>query len=93
MKTVLSAAAAAMIMMPVMQTTHAQEVYIQGGTLGAGLGAAYSLNSWAGVHAEVEGLGFSHSFNVSGNKYDGHLSLKQGGLYLDLFHLQTAVSG
>lgn len=85
MKRVLSAAAAAMIIMLATQTTHAQEVYIQGGTLGAGLGAAYSLNSWAGVHAEVEGLGFSHSFNVSGNKYDGHLSLKQGGLYLDLF--------
>jgi hypothetical protein len=64
---------------------HAQEVYVHGGTLGAGVGAAYSLNTWAGVHAEVEGFGLSHSVNVDQNKYDGHLSLKQGGLYLDLF--------
>jgi hypothetical protein len=84
-KTVLSAAAAAMIAMLATQTTQAQEVYVQGGTLGGGVGAAYSLNSWAGVHAEVEGFGFSHSFNVDGAKYDGHLSLIQGGLYLDLF--------
>ena len=38
-----------------------------------------------GVHAEFEGLGFSHSVNVSGNEYDGHVKLLQGGLYLDLF--------
>jgi hypothetical protein len=66
-------------------TAHAQEVYVQGGTLGAGIGAAYSINNWAGVHAEVEGFGLSHSFDVDDNKYDGHLSLKQGGLYFDLF--------
>ena len=85
MNTVLSAATAAMIAMLATDVAHAQEVYVQGGTLGAGIGAAYPFNSWSGVHAEVEGFGFSHSFTASGNQYDGHLSLKQGGLYLDLF--------
>ena len=85
MNTVLRAATAATIATLATGVAHAQEVYVQGGTLGAGIGAAYSFNSWSGAHAEVEGFGLSHSFDVSGNKYDGHLSLKQGGLYLDLF--------
>jgi hypothetical protein len=37
-------------------TAHAQEIYVHGGTLGAGIGAALPLNSWAGVHAEFEGF-------------------------------------
>ncbi|MFT4503625.1 hypothetical protein [Caballeronia sp. 15711] len=69
---------------------HSQEIYVQGGTLGAGIGAAYSFNSWSGVHAEVGGFGLSHSFTVDDNKYDGHLSLKQGGLYLDLFPFSSS---
>jgi hypothetical protein len=71
-------------------TAHAQEIYVHGGTLGAGIGAALPLNSWAGVHAEFEGLGFSHSVNVDQNKYDGHLKLLQGGLYLDVFPFQSS---
>jgi hypothetical protein len=63
----------------------AQEIYVQGGTLGAGVGAAYSFNTWSGVHAEVEGFGLSHSVTIDDVKYDGHLKLLQGGLYLDLF--------
>jgi hypothetical protein len=82
---VKKAALAATVAMMMAGAAHAQEVYVHGGTLGAGIGAALPLNSWAGVHAEFEGLGFSHSVNVSGNDYDGHLKLLQGGLYLDLF--------
>ncbi len=71
-------------------TVQAQEVYVHGGTLGAGIGAAYSLNSWAGVHAEFEGFGLSHSFDVNENQYDGHLKLLQGGLYLDVFPFRAS---
>jgi len=88
--TVLRAATAATIATLAMGVVHAQEVYVLGGTLGAGVGAAYPFNSWAGVHADVEGFGLSHSFNVSGSEYDGHLSLKQGGLYLDLFPFSSS---
>ncbi|WP_144153105.1 hypothetical protein [Paraburkholderia sp. BCC1885] len=65
--------------------SNAQEVYVQGGTLGAGIGAALPLSSWAGVHADFDGFGYSHTVTVAGNQYDGHLKLLQGGLYLDLF--------
>lgn len=68
----------------------AQEVYVQGGSLGAGVGAALPLNSWAGVHAELEGFGLSHSVTVDGNLYDGRLTLLQGGLYLDLFPFSSS---
>lgn len=84
MKKVWSAAAAATFAMSA-GAAHGQEVYVHGGTLGLGIGGAMGLTSWAGVHAEVEGLGFSHAVHVDENRYDGHLSLKQGGLYLDLF--------
>ncbi|RFU48338.1 hypothetical protein [Paraburkholderia sp. DHOC27] len=68
----------------------AQEVYVQGGSLGAGIGASMPLNSWAGVHAELEGFGLSHNVNVDGNQYDGRLTLLQGGLYLDLFPFKSS---
>ncbi|MGF6771564.1 hypothetical protein P3T18_004051 [Paraburkholderia sp. GAS199] len=68
----------------------AQEIYVHGGTLGAGIGAALPLTSWSGVHAEIEGLGFSHSVDVDENRYDGHLKLLQGGLYLDLFPFSSS---
>lgn len=90
MNIVLRAATAAAIATMATSAAHAQEIYVQGGTLGAGIGAAYSFNSWSGVHAEVEGFGLSHSFTVDDNKYDGHLSLKQGGLYLDLFPFSSS---
>ena len=79
------AALVAAVAMVMAGAVDAQEIYAHGGTLGAGIGAALPLASWAGVHAEFEGLGFSHSVNVSGNEYDGHVKLLQGGLYLDLF--------
>ncbi|MGF6534036.1 MULTISPECIES: hypothetical protein [Paraburkholderia] len=81
--TVILAASAA-------STVSAQEVYVQGGTLGAGVGAALPLSSWAGVHAELEGFGLSHSVTVDGNVYDGRLTLLQGGLYLDLFPFSSS---
>ena len=68
----------------------AQEVYVQGGTLGGGVGAAMPLSSWAGVHAELEGFGLSHTVTVDGNQYAGHLTLLQGGLYLDLFPFKSS---
>ncbi len=90
MKQVKIAALVAAIAMLAAGAAHSQEVYVQGGSLGAGVGAAMPLNSWAGVHAELEGLGFSHSVNVDGNQYDGHLRLLQGGLYLDLFPFSSS---
>lgn len=89
MRKFLSAAAAAGIAVCA-SNAQAQEIYAHAGTLGAGLGAAYSLTTWAGVHAEVEGFGLSHSVTVDENKYDGHLSLKQGGVYLDLFPFRNS---
>jgi hypothetical protein len=64
---------------------HAQELYVHGGTLGAGLGIALPLNSWSGIHADIEGFSLSHSFDADGTRYDGRLKLLQGGAYLDLF--------
>jgi hypothetical protein len=88
-KKVLGAASAAIIAM-LATNAHAQEVYVHGGSLGAGIGAAYSLNNWAGVHAEMEGFGLSHAVTVDDNKYEGHLNLIQGGLYLDLFPFKNS---
>lgn len=92
MKQVKLAALAATVMVMTVATTQAeaQEIYAHGGTLGAGVGAALPLNSWAGVHAEFEGFGLSRSFNVDGNQYDGHLKLLQGGLYVDLFPFKSS---
>jgi hypothetical protein len=84
---VLVAVAASAVMA---STAQAQEFYLHGGTLGAGIGAALPLNSWTGVHAEFEGLGFSHSVNVNDNEYDGHLKLLQGGLYFDVFPFRSS---
>lgn len=63
----------------------AQEVYLQGGTQGGGIGAALPLTSWLGVHADLNGFNYSHEFHAGGNKFDGDLKVRHGGLYLDLF--------
>ncbi|WP_408481578.1 hypothetical protein [Paraburkholderia graminis] len=86
----LAAVAAMAGLVALTNTAHAQEIYVHGGTLGGGIGAALPLNSWTGVHAEFEGLGFSHSVNVNENEYDGHLKLLQGGLYLDVFPFRSS---
>lgn len=90
MKQVINAALVAAIATVAAGAVDAQEIYVHGGTLGAGVGAALPLNSWAGVHAEMEGFGFSHSVTVDDNRYDGHLTLLQGGLYLDLFPIPSS---
>jgi hypothetical protein len=68
-----------------MAQVHAQEVYVTGGTLGAGLGGALNLSPHFGVHADAEGFGLSHTVTVDDNRYEGHLTLAQGGTYLDVF--------
>lgn len=90
MKRVINAAVVAALATAMVGAAQAQEMYVHGGTLGAGVGAALPLNSWAGVHAEIEGFGLSHSVNTNGNEYDGHLKLLQGGLYLDLFPFSSS---
>ncbi len=90
MKQAIQAVMVATVATAMAGAAQAQEIYAHGGTLGAGIGAALPLNSWAGVHAELEGFGLSHSLNVDGNQYDGHLKLLQGGLYLDLFPFKSS---
>lgn len=90
MKLVKDAAVVAALATMMVGAAQAQEIYVHGGSLGAGVGAALPLTSWAGLHAEVEGFGLSHSVNVNENEYDGHLKLLQGGLYLDLFPFSSS---
>jgi hypothetical protein len=71
-------------------TVMAQEVYVQGGTQGGGVGAALGLTSWAGVHADINGFNLSHEFHAGGNKFDGQLKVRHAGLYLDLFPFTSA---
>jgi hypothetical protein len=61
------------------------DLYLQGGTQGGGIGYAFPLTSWAGLHADINGAGFSHTFSSGGNTYDAHAHLLSGGTYLDLF--------
>jgi hypothetical protein len=89
-KNVIGAVALTWVSLFIGSAAQAQEIYVHGGTLGAGVGAAYSFNTWSGVHAEVEGFGLSHSVTIDDIKYDGHLKLLQGGLYLDLFPIPNS---
>ncbi|CAD6525222.1 hypothetical protein [Paraburkholderia metrosideri] len=68
-----------------MDSLHAQQVYVQGGTLGVGIGAAYNVTTWFGVHADFNGINFSHNFTVGGNVYEDGVRLRQGGIYGDVF--------
>jgi hypothetical protein len=68
----------------------AQEIFLQGGTLGVGLGAAMSINSAFGVHADFSAINFSHNFTVGGNLYDDDVRLRQGGIYGDFFPWATS---
>ncbi len=90
MRLVKNAAVVAALAATMVGAAQAQEIYVHGGSLGAGVGAALPLTSWAGVHAEVEGFGLSHSVHANDNEYDGHLKLLQGGLYLDLFPFSSS---
>ena len=82
------ATAALAVMAPT--TVMAQEVYLQGGTQGGGVGAALGLTSWAGIHADVDGFNLSHEFHAGGNKFDGDLKVRDAGLYLDLFPFSSS---
>ena len=48
------------------ETLHAQEIFVQGGTLGIGVGAALNINSRFGVHADFNAFKLSHDFTVGG---------------------------
>jgi hypothetical protein len=67
------------------ETAQGQEVYLQGGTLGIGVGAAWSITPRFGVHADFNAFSLSHNFYVGGNRYESHVQLRQGGIYGDLF--------
>jgi hypothetical protein len=58
---------------------------MQGGTLGVGVGAALSITSSFGMHADFNAIKFSHDFIVGGNRYQDDVRLRQGGLYGDIF--------
>ncbi|WP_235993953.1 hypothetical protein [Paraburkholderia solitsugae] len=58
------------------ETSHAQEVFIEGGTLGVGIGAALSVTSWSGIHADFNAINLSHDFTVGGNRYDDSVRLR-----------------
>jgi hypothetical protein len=66
-------------------SVYAQEVFVQGGTQGVGVGAALSINSMFGLHADFNGLNFSHNFTFGGNLYEDDVHLRQGGIYGDFF--------
>lgn len=66
-------------------TAHAQEVFLEGGSLGVGIGAALNVTSWFGVHADFNAINFSHNFTVGGNRYEDGVRLRQGGIYGNLF--------
>jgi hypothetical protein len=63
----------------------AQEVFTQGGTQGLGVGAALSLGSYFGLHADFNAFTLHHDFTLDNNRYKGDARLRQGGLYLDAF--------
>jgi hypothetical protein len=63
----------------------AQEVFIQGGTQGLGVGGAISFSPMVGAHADFNAISFNHDFTVAGIRYKDDVTLRQGGLYLDLF--------
>jgi len=66
-------------------SVQAQEIYLQGGTQGGGIGAAFGMSNWFGLRADINAFGLPHSFTAGGNTYDAHLRILQGGGYLDVF--------
>ncbi|MGI4856547.1 MAG: hypothetical protein ACRYHA_06420 [Janthinobacterium lividum] len=63
----------------------AQEVFVQAGTQGGGVGAALGLTSWAGLHTDIDGFNVTHNFHAGDNEFHGTLHVRHAGLYLDLF--------
>lgn len=66
-------------------SAHAQEIFLQGGTQGAGIGAAVSFNSVIGAHVDFNAINLSRDFSFGGNRYQDDLKLRQGGIYADIF--------
>jgi hypothetical protein len=58
------------------ETAHAQEVFLEGGTLGVGIGAALNVTSWFGLHADFNAINLSHDFTVGGNRYADGVRLR-----------------
>ena len=80
------AAAAGMLALGVVALpAQAQEVYVQGGTQGGGIGGAWGITKYVGVHADLNGYNLSHSFNAGGNKFDGQLQVRHLGVFADVF--------
>jgi hypothetical protein len=63
----------------------AQEIFLQAGTQGVGIGAAITISQIAGLRADFNAISLNHDFTVAGIRYKDDLDLRQGGLYLDLF--------
>ncbi|MBC8739767.1 hypothetical protein F6X40_23935 [Paraburkholderia sp. UCT31] len=64
---------------------HAMEVYVQGGTEGAGIGFGQTLNQYNGFRSEFNGFGLSRSFSAGSVNYSAKLSVVDFGTYYDLF--------
>jgi hypothetical protein len=75
-----------------MNPLHAQQVYLQGGTLGVGIGAALNVTTWFGMHADFNAINLSHNFTVGGNRYEDGIRLRQGGIYGDVFPWSNSAS-
>ncbi|EPX95252.1 outer membrane insertion C [Ralstonia sp. AU12-08] len=71
-------------------SAQAQEIFLQGGTQGAGIGAAVSFNSRLGAHVDVNAINLSHNFSFGGNRYQDDIRLRQGGVYADVFPLRDS---
>jgi hypothetical protein len=69
-------------------SAQAQEIFLQGGTQGAGIGAAVSFNSMLGAHVDFNAINLSHNFSFGGNRYQDDIRLRQGGIYADIFPLR-----
>ncbi|CAE6822050.1 hypothetical protein R70006_06248 [Paraburkholderia domus] len=66
------------------------DIYLQGGTQGIGIGYAQPLTSWAGLRADLNGFGLSHTFHAGDLDYSGRLHLFSAGTYLDLFPIKSS---
>jgi hypothetical protein len=68
-----------------MWSSSAQEIFTQGGTQGLGIGAALSIGSAFGIHADFNAITFRHDFKSGGIRYQDDVHLRQGGIYGDFF--------
>jgi hypothetical protein len=67
----------------------AQEIFVQAGTQGPGIGGAIAVTQMMGLRADFNAISLHHDFTISGIRYKDDLDLRQGGLYLDLFPLHA----